>query len=94
MAFSQIILTIFLPFFAILTLQIIMIFLALYHKNRKQEITNVFMTKADDDARKNTFSVIFSTAVLLLLKQQLLVSLLILSLTSLSFFTTLCSKRL
>ena len=34
------------------------------------------------------------TAVLLLLKQQLLVSLLILSLTSLSFFTTLCSKRL
>ena len=39
----------------------IMIFLALHHKNRKQEITTVFMTKADDDARKNTFSVIFST---------------------------------
>ena len=43
------ILTIFLQFFV----RIIMIFLALYHK--KQEITNVFMTKADDDARKNTF---------------------------------------
>ena len=37
-----------------------MIFLALYHKNRKQEITNVFMTKADDDARKNTFLLFFS----------------------------------